>query len=132
MSGTLGWGSFELHNETIIERYAARGHQGTAIYLDADMLLRLPMDPVAMGVKPGVVVSEHVGYLDTGLRSGLPFQFLPDETTDRLVEGAVIPKLVGRQVKHLPCDVARDAAGSIAGTAVGLDCRHAAGDHAIA
>jgi predicted alpha/beta superfamily hydrolase len=35
MSGTLGWGSFELHNETIIERYAARGHQGTAIYLDS-------------------------------------------------------------------------------------------------
>jgi predicted alpha/beta superfamily hydrolase len=35
MSGTLGWGSIELNNETIIERYAAHGHQSTAIYLDS-------------------------------------------------------------------------------------------------
>ena len=49
------------------------------LYIDADMLLRLPMDPIKMGVKPGVVVSEHVGYLDTGLRNGLQYQFLPRE-----------------------------------------------------
>ena len=48
------------------------------LYIDADMLLRLPMDPVKMGVKEGVVVSEHVGYLDTGLRNGLASEFLPD------------------------------------------------------
>ena len=35
MSGTLGWGSIGLHNETIIERYAAAGHAGTAIFLDS-------------------------------------------------------------------------------------------------
>jgi predicted alpha/beta superfamily hydrolase len=35
MSGTLGWGSLELHNETIIERYAASGHGTTALYLDS-------------------------------------------------------------------------------------------------
>ena len=35
MSGTLGWGSIEDHNETIIERYAAAGHGSTAIYLDS-------------------------------------------------------------------------------------------------
>ena len=36
------------------------------LYIDADMLLRKPMDPIAMGVRRGVVVSEHVGYLDVG------------------------------------------------------------------
>jgi hypothetical protein len=35
MSGTLGWGSIEDHNETIIERYAGAGHGSTAIYLDS-------------------------------------------------------------------------------------------------
>lgn len=54
-------------------------HVDYVLYIDADMLLRLPMDPVKMGVKPGVVVSEHVGYLDVGLRNGLAFQFLPPE-----------------------------------------------------
>ena len=46
------------------------------LYIDADMLLRQPMDPVAMGVKPGVVVSEHVGYLDVGIRAGIQREFL--------------------------------------------------------
>ena len=54
-------------------------HVDYVLYIDADMLLRLPMDPIAMGVKPGVVVSEHVGYLDVGLRNGLQYQFLPEE-----------------------------------------------------
>ena len=54
-------------------------HVDYVLYIDADMLLRLPMDPVKMGVKPGVVVSEHVGYLDVGLRNKLQFQFLPPD-----------------------------------------------------
>jgi len=49
------------------------------LYIDADMLLRLPMDPIKMGVKKGVVVSEHVGYLDVGIRNKLAFQFLPED-----------------------------------------------------
>jgi predicted alpha/beta superfamily hydrolase len=35
MSGTLGWGSIGASNETMIERYAAAGRQGTVIYLDS-------------------------------------------------------------------------------------------------
>mmetsp|Transcript_5293 Transcript_5293/g.11496 ORF Transcript_5293/g.11496 Transcript_5293/m.11496 type:complete len:625 (+) Transcript_5293:213-2087(+) len=54
-------------------------HVDYVLYIDADMLLRKPMDPIAMGVRPGVVVSEHVGYLDEGIRNGLPEQFLPAE-----------------------------------------------------
>ena len=52
------------------------------LYIDADMLLRLPMDPIKLGVKKGVVVSEHVGYLDTGIRNGLPAQFLPADAVE--------------------------------------------------
>lgn len=49
------------------------------LYIDADMLLRRPMDPIELGVKRGVVVSEHVGYLDVGIKNGLPAQFIPPE-----------------------------------------------------
>ncbi|MBI4706289.1 MAG: hypothetical protein HY744_34770 [Deltaproteobacteria bacterium] len=39
LSGTMGWGSIGLsdgaQNETMIERYAKHGHQGTALYLDS-------------------------------------------------------------------------------------------------
>jgi len=35
MSGTLGWGSRVLQNETIIQRYAAAGKRDFAIYLDS-------------------------------------------------------------------------------------------------
>lgn len=35
LSGTLGWGSIEAQEETMIQRYAAAGHQTTAIYLDS-------------------------------------------------------------------------------------------------
>jgi len=37
MSGTMGWGSIgaNVHNETIIERYAASGMQPVALYLDS-------------------------------------------------------------------------------------------------
>lgn len=37
LSGTMGWGSIgpAVHNETMIERYQAHGHQGTVLYLDS-------------------------------------------------------------------------------------------------
>jgi len=35
MSGTLGWGSIEQANETLIQRYQAGGHIPTALYLDS-------------------------------------------------------------------------------------------------
>ena len=35
MSGTLGWGSIEQANETMIERYQDGGHIPTALYLDS-------------------------------------------------------------------------------------------------
>lgn len=54
-------------------------HVDYVLYIDADMLIRRPMDPIALGVKPGVVVSEHVGYLDVGIKNGLPAMFLPPE-----------------------------------------------------
>lgn len=63
-------------------------HADYVLYIDADMLLRLPMDPIKMGVKRGVVVSEHVGYLDVGIRNKLPFEFLPEE----LVRGSLACK----------------------------------------
>lgn len=35
LSGTMGWGSIEQHNETMIERYAAAGKRDFALYLDS-------------------------------------------------------------------------------------------------
>jgi len=35
LSGTMGWGSIGLHNQTMIERYSAHGHQATSLYLDS-------------------------------------------------------------------------------------------------
>lgn len=37
MSGTMGWGSIDpsMHNQTMIERYAAHGHRGVVLYLDS-------------------------------------------------------------------------------------------------
>jgi len=35
LSGTFGWGSIGLHNETLIERLAAAGHGTTVLYLDS-------------------------------------------------------------------------------------------------
>ena len=48
------------------------------LFIDADMLLRAPIDPVALGVRKGLVVSEHVAYLDQGISRHLPENFLPD------------------------------------------------------
>ena len=47
------------------------------LYVDADMLLRAPLDPIELGAKRGRVVSEHVGYLDVGIRNGLVDNFVP-------------------------------------------------------
>ena len=49
------------------------------LYVDADMLLRAPLDPVAMGARRGMVVSEHVGYLEQGIRHRLVGNFVPAE-----------------------------------------------------
>ena len=46
------------------------------LYIDADMVLRAPLDPVALGVRRGMVVSEHVGYLNQGIRHGLVENFV--------------------------------------------------------
>lgn len=35
LSGTMGWGSIGANNETMIERYQKKGHQGTYLYLDS-------------------------------------------------------------------------------------------------
>ena len=35
LSGTMGWGSIEQHNPTMIEIYADAGHRSTALYLDS-------------------------------------------------------------------------------------------------
>ena len=37
LSGTMGWGSIgaSIHNETMIEKYAAKGHQKPILYLDS-------------------------------------------------------------------------------------------------
>lgn len=35
LSGTLGWGSIGLNNQTIIERYAGKGKRDTFIYMDS-------------------------------------------------------------------------------------------------
>ena len=35
MSGTLGWGTFGLDNETMIERYAAAAPAGLLVYVDS-------------------------------------------------------------------------------------------------
>ena len=58
------------------------------LFIDADMLLRAPIDPVALGVKRGLVVSEHVHYLDNGIRRHLPENFLPDAAAARFAKAA--------------------------------------------
>ncbi|KAG8458307.1 hypothetical protein KFE25_005154 [Diacronema lutheri] len=47
------------------------------LYLDADMLIRRPLLPSALGATRGTVVSEHVMYLENGVNNGLVEQFSP-------------------------------------------------------
>ena len=63
-------------------------HAEYVLYIDADMLLRLPFDPFKLGVRKGVVLSEHVGYMDTGLKHGLPAQVTSVEQPDPSPVGA--------------------------------------------
>ena len=58
------------------------------LFIDADMLLRAPIDPVALGVRKGLVVSEHVHYLDNGIRRHLPENFIPDAAMARFAKAA--------------------------------------------
>jgi predicted alpha/beta superfamily hydrolase len=60
LSGTMGWGSIGdgVHNETIIERYAAHGHQSTVLYLDSGG------DGGACGDTDGDGVDDDVGQGD--------------------------------------------------------------------
>lgn len=46
------------------------------LFIDADMLLKKPIDPVALGAKKGVVVSEYVPYM-IGTSNEMAAQFLP-------------------------------------------------------
>ena len=52
------------------------------LFIDADMLLARPIDPVALGAKKGVVVSEYVPYM-IGTGNGMAEQFLPAEAAAR-------------------------------------------------
>jgi len=52
------------------------------LFIDADMLLLKPIDPVAMGAKRGTVVSERVSYM-IGTSNKLAAQFLPPEAVPK-------------------------------------------------
>lgn len=52
------------------------------LFIDADMLLTKPIDPVALGAKKGVVVSEYVPYM-IGTNNGMEKQFLPADAAER-------------------------------------------------
>ena len=52
------------------------------LFIDADMVLSTPIDPVALGAKPGTVVSEFVPYM-IGTGNGMAAQFLPSEAVPR-------------------------------------------------
>ena len=58
------------------------------LFIDADMLLRAPIDPVALGASRGMVVSEHVGYLDQGIRNHLVENFVPEPSMAGLARAA--------------------------------------------
>ncbi len=58
------------------------------LYIDADMLLRAPIDPVALGARRGLVVSEHVHYLDMGISHHLLENFVPDASKAKWAKAA--------------------------------------------
>ena len=58
------------------------------LFIDADMLLRAPIDPIALGVRKGQVVSEHVHYLDNGIRRHLVENFVPDPSMAKWAKAA--------------------------------------------
>ena len=58
------------------------------LFIDADMLLRAPIDPLRLGASRGMVVSEHVGYLDQGINNHLVENFVPHEGMAKLARAA--------------------------------------------
>ena len=52
------------------------------LFIDADMVLRRPIDPAALGARKGVVVSEYVPYM-IGTSNGMAAEFLPAEAVPR-------------------------------------------------
>jgi len=48
------------------------------LFIDADMLLRAPIDPIGLGAARGTVLSEHVAYLHLGITRKLPEQFISE------------------------------------------------------
>jgi hypothetical protein len=48
------------------------------LFIDADMILTRPIDPVKLGAKKGTVVSEHVAYM-LGSSNQMAKNFLPPE-----------------------------------------------------
>jgi len=70
-------GSYNKPAAVMFWTQQAKIEETFVLYIDADMLLRAPLDPVAMGVRRGMVVSEHVGYLEQGIRHHLVENFVP-------------------------------------------------------
>ena len=70
------------------------------LYVDADMLLRAPLDPIELGAKRGRVVSEHVGYLDVGIRNGLVDNFVPGGGARVGARRRLVPHLPHRRPAH--------------------------------
>ena len=58
------------------------------LFIDADMLLRAPIDPIQLGVHKGLVVSEHVGYLEQGIQNHLVENFVPHAPMAKLARAA--------------------------------------------
>ena len=58
------------------------------LFIDADMLLRAPIDPLRLGASRGMVLSEHVGYLDQGINNHLVENFVPHEGMAKLARAA--------------------------------------------
>jgi len=56
-----------------------RGSEDFIVFMDADMLLVRPLDPVALGARLGHVVSQRAFYLERGIELGLVGQFLRPE-----------------------------------------------------
>ena len=57
------------------------------LFIDADMILTRPIDPVALGAKKGTVVSEQVGYM-IGTGNDMAKNFLPAEKVSEYASAA--------------------------------------------
>ena len=57
----------------------------------ASIVFRKPVDPIALGVRPGLVVSEHVGYLEQGIRHGLVQNFIDKSQVQHSQQPPIYP-----------------------------------------